>query len=353
MNKYPLMRASGPVESKIMLIGEAPGVEEMLQGQPFVGTSGKELTRMLASAGINVEHCYRTNVFYARPTDNKIENFCDKGTDFAIEGFPALFPGKYVNAVHAPEIERLYDEILRVRPNVICALGNTPSWALFRETPKISNLRGRIKVAEIRGVQFKVLPTYHPAFILRNWSERVITITDFQKLKREAAFPDLRLPSRKVLVDPTFREACEFFKEHVLTAKRIVLDVETAQKQITVCGVAVSPYLAAVIPFVDWRKDDKSYWSHEEECYMVQLFRHVLADWNIVKILQNGMYDLAYFVDNWQAKPQNFQEDPMLMQHAMWPELRKGLADLASIHTDEAAWKMMRLKNRDDIKRDE
>ena len=66
---------SGPLDAKIMVVGEAPGADEEIAGVPFVGTSGTELTKMLNEAGILRSECFLTNVCKYRPPENKIENF--------------------------------------------------------------------------------------------------------------------------------------------------------------------------------------------------------------------------------------------------------------------------------------
>lgn len=354
----PEMRAVGPSDARIMLIGEAPGAEEEVRGMPFVGASGKELRRMLAQAGIDMDTTYRTNVFHVRPAGNDVEQLCTGDRAEGVRGMPALTKGKYLRAGFTPELERLYAEIEAVDPHVICCLGNTPCWAVFRTPAKITGTRGRVYMTEVAGKERKVLPTYHPAYVLRNWKERVVVLQDFHKLKRESMFRDLRLPRRRVLIDPTFQEVCDFFamleQEAARGPIKTATDVETAFSQITVAGIATSAETAIVIPFWDDRKESNCYWDDpREEAAVVQLFRSYLANPQIEKVLQNGMYDLAYYVGNWKARPQNFQHDTMLLQHAMWPEQKKGLADLASVHTNEAGWKLMRLKNRDDLKRDE
>lgn len=350
--QYPLMRATGPQTAKIMIIGEAPGQEEQMLGVPFVGWSGKELTKLLSEAGIDRDECYLTNVFFKRPHENKIENYCTKDRTGGIPSMPGLRPGAFIMSVFQPELERLYDEIEMVKPNVICCLGNTPAWALTKQTPKISALRGRVRECTVRGKKYKVVPTYHPAYILRNWKDRVILLQDLYKLRRESKSPIMVLPKRFVLIDPTFSEALNFLVS-AHKSKIVTLDVETKGRQITVCGIGIGPTLAACIPFVDTRKDNYCYWPEDQEIRIVKEFRKLLGNPDVAKIFQNGLYDITYFWENWRAPIRGPLEDTMLQQHAMWPELKKDLGTLASIHTDEAAWKTMRLRNRDDIKRDE
>src|SRR5687768_9984620 len=140
-----------------MLVGEAYGEKEEELGIPFVGPSGFILDQMLAQAGISRRECYLTNVFNFRPRpSNDIKNVCGpKGT--ALGGYPALQQGKYVRAEFAPELDRLYKEIERERPNIIILLGGTASWALLR-TSGIKSIRGYLNAAEIGGRAVKVLP---------------------------------------------------------------------------------------------------------------------------------------------------------------------------------------------------
>lgn len=349
---WPEMRSKGPKDAKILFIGEAPGGEEEMLGLPFMGASGRELDKLCVEAGIDPASTYMTNVLRKRPQDNKIENFCVKNKELGITGMPALQPGMYLMREFHGELERLYDEIAEVKPNVICTLGNTPSWALFRQTPKITSLRGRVREATIRGFRYKVLPTFHPAYLFRNWKDRVVVATDIRKLHRESRWPDLRIPQRLVLVDPTFKEVMDYL-DLVEHCNEATIDVETLEGQISVFGIGRSPWEACVIPFIDTRTPSWCYWSEANEIKIVKRLRYICSLERVIKITQNGMYDIAYIWANWRAPLRGFDEDTMLQAHALWPELRKDLGTLATFHTDEAAWKTMRLRNRDDYKREE
>lgn|GEM_PF-729687 len=352
LTTYSEMRSKGPIPASILFCGEAPGAEEEMLGIPFVGTSGKELDKLCLEAGLDPASCYFTNVFRKRPVDNKIENFCVKNRELGISGMPALQPGQYVMREFASELERFYSEIEEVKPNVICPLGNAACWAVFRQTPKITALRGRIREASIRGFKYKVLPTFHPAYLFRSWKDRVVVAQDLRKLKREARWPDVRIPVRHVLVDPTFAEADEFL-ERALHSNEITLDVETLSGQISVFGVGLRPDLAAAIPFIDTRTLNWCYWTEANELKLVRKIRRLCAKRSVVKICQNGLYDITYLWENWRCPIVSFDEDTMLQAHALWPELKKDLGTLATFHTDEPAWKTMRLRNRDDYKREE
>ena len=164
--------------TKIVFVGEAYGESEEREKRAFVGSSGQDLTRMLLEAGIDRYGCFLTNVFNFRPKDNKIEEVCS-GKKSALPGYPPLTKSKFVRAEFAAELDRLGDELIAHDPNVVVALGNTPMWALLGRAG-ISKLRGTTHLSPHTAAGFKVLPTYHPAAVIREWSLRPVAILDFQ-----------------------------------------------------------------------------------------------------------------------------------------------------------------------------
>lgn len=166
-----------------MIVGEAPGETEERLGLPFMGHSGKELRLMLEQAGIAPSSVFFTNVFMTRPPNNDIDRFCGKRGDVSkTYSYPALRQGKYILEEHLHELERLKAEIEMVQPDLILPLGNTACWAVLRRTG-IGKLRGNVFPCELSSGP-SVLPTYHPAAILRQWELRVIAIADLIKAKR-------------------------------------------------------------------------------------------------------------------------------------------------------------------------
>ena len=130
---------------KLAIVGEAWGELEERTRNPFSGAAGYELTRMLDEAGIARRECFLTNVFNLRPDRNDIETLCAAGVD-AWREMPPLKPGKHVHRKYACELDRLYNELSSLRPNLILALGNTASWATLFSTG-ISKIRGTVSEA--------------------------------------------------------------------------------------------------------------------------------------------------------------------------------------------------------------
>src|SRR5215469_9488255 len=110
----------------LVFLGEAWGEQEEFERTAFVGAAGYELTRMLEEVGIKRADCFFTNVFNLRPNGNKIETLCGKKEN-GIKGYPFLKKGFYVDERYTSELERLGDELIENNPNLIVALGNTPS----------------------------------------------------------------------------------------------------------------------------------------------------------------------------------------------------------------------------------
>ena len=148
----------GPINAKVMFVGEGPGEREDLEGRPFVGAAGKFLTELLASVGLERSSVFITNIVKCRPPGNR--------------------------APKQGEVEACYaylqDQIRLVAPRIICPLG----------TPAIKTVLGpEYSVSQVHGRPFKrddrtVLPLYHPAAALYDGSLRSVQLEDFRVLKQ-------------------------------------------------------------------------------------------------------------------------------------------------------------------------
>lgn len=175
-------------ECDIAIVGEAPGRSEVEHDPPipFVGQAGKLLDEMLVAAGIDRAMCYVTNIFLLRPPNNKVAYFfvrpaeaLQKNIYFCRDLLP--YNGLYLKKEFLPELERLADELQTVKPKVTIALGATALWA-FTGARGITRERGSIYSSYlVPGMD--VIPTYHPAYVLRNRSEKETVIQDLRKAK--------------------------------------------------------------------------------------------------------------------------------------------------------------------------
>lgn len=150
----------GNTETKILLIGEAPGRNEDLQGEPFVGQAGKLLDKLLILAGLERKKVFITNVIHHRPPENR---------DPIPEEIKAY--GKYLDKI-----------IEIIKPKLIITLGRF-SMAKFLPNVYISNVHGKKFNVNWKGSDTTVIPMYHPAASLRNGNVLEQEKTDFINLK--------------------------------------------------------------------------------------------------------------------------------------------------------------------------
>jgi DNA polymerase len=147
---------TGNPKAELMFVGEAPGRDEDLQGEPFVGKAGQLLTRIIEAMGYRRNDVYITNVVKCRPPDNRNPE----------ENEVALC------------IPYLFRQIRAIKPKVICALGSVAAHALLKTKAPISEMRGRFY--DFQGIP--LMPTYHPAFLLRNPHKKREVWEDIKKI---------------------------------------------------------------------------------------------------------------------------------------------------------------------------
>jgi DNA polymerase len=147
----------GNERADVVFVGEAPGEEEDAQGRPFVGRAGKFLDQMIQQVGLSRKDVFICNVLKCRPPKNR-------------EPDPA-------------EVERckdyLFTQLQLIRPKVICALGRHAYNTLMGVDAHITKIRGQF--TEYNGI--KLLPTYHPSFLLRNQERVKEAMEDMEKLR--------------------------------------------------------------------------------------------------------------------------------------------------------------------------
>lgn len=350
----PTVPSSGPRRSNILILGEAPGSEETERGKPFVGPSGHELRRMLRTLGIDMETCLVTNTFSRQPANNNIALYGAPGRSDCLRHLGPLTvnPITYLDPAHAHELDRLYAEIATCRPNVIVALGNTACWALGLGQG-IGALRGSIHTAQVPGMDraVKVLPTYHPAAVLRQWDQRTIALADLEKAHVESHSPEFSYDNTELWLSPTLDDIQEFDAIHMATARVCAADIETKRGQITCLSFAPSVSVSLVIPF--WIEGpEPSYWTPSEEAVAWRYVQRWMERADLIKVFQNGLFDLQYL--SAYCNPRSCTADTMLMHHSLFSELRKGLGFLGSVYANYPSWKFMRtFKVEEQLKRDD
>lgn len=147
----------GNPQARLMFVGEAPGEDEDRQGEPFVGRAGQLLTKIIEAIGMTREQVYIANVIKCRPPGNRNPEPDEVDT---CEPF-------------------LFRQIAIVQPTIVVALGKFAAQSLLRTTEPITRLRGR--VFEFRGAS--LIPTFHPAYLLRNPPAKREVWEDMKKVR--------------------------------------------------------------------------------------------------------------------------------------------------------------------------
>lgn len=146
----------GNEKATLMFIGEGPGYDEDAQGRPFVGKAGQLLTKIIQSINLSRDEVYIANIIKCRPPQNR-----NPEPDEIQSCHPFLMK-----------------QIGVIQPKIICALGTFSAQTLLKTDAKISVLRG--KIYDLEGI--KVIPTYHPAFLLRNPERKREVWEDMKKI---------------------------------------------------------------------------------------------------------------------------------------------------------------------------
>lgn len=315
----------GPLNPRIMFIGESPGHEEILALKPFVGASGKLLNTLLHEVGINRSTCWVTNVCkYFVPPNNK----GDKQIPFAVRAHSA---GVDLNE----EISNLRKEILHLQPNIIVPLGATALWATTGKNG-IEDWRGSI-LSGVGGI--KTVGSYHPAHILYSggeaggyWAKNILQ-TDLVRVKKQSEFKDIRLPQRSLKVISSPHEFQEFLDRN--KGKEFpAIDIE-AWQCIPICvGIAFSPHDGICIPL--WNCFGISSIPTSGLATLYRMLADFLGQHDIVG--QNIGYDRDK-LKRFGFSIKRIHSDTLLKAFAIYPELPKNLAFLTSIYTEEPFYK--------------
>jgi uracil-DNA glycosylase len=147
----------GNPNADLMFVGEAPGADEDIQGEPFVGKAGQLLTKIIEAINMKREDVYIANVIKCRPPQNR-----NPEPDEVVQCEPFLFR-----------------QIETIKPKVIVALGKFAAQSLLKTTEPISRIRGR----EYKYRNAILMPTFHPAFLLRNPSSKREVWEDMKRVR--------------------------------------------------------------------------------------------------------------------------------------------------------------------------
>lgn len=314
---------TGPTNAKMMLVGEAPGEDEGAVLMPFVGGSGRALSKMLEHAQIDRREVFLTNTVKCRPTVR------DKF-------------GKITNR-QPTEVEIrccarfLLDEITKVNPNTIVALGNIPMKTLTGTSKGIMLSRSVPTEANRRtdglAPKYKVVGTLHPAYVMRQQNLWPLAVYDLARARTESAFPSIQRREWKNVIHANLSQVGEHLYNTIRKSGWYGHDLETTgldPRKDTFRCIGIAGRSDEVFVF-DMSLD------------VINFVKKLHADPTLMVIGQNSEgFDIMfqegkgwYFA--WKEGKRSF--DTLLGFHLLNSGLPKDLATIGASSTDELYWK--------------
>jgi uracil-DNA glycosylase len=334
----------GVVGAPICVAGEAPGEDEARFHAPFVGASGAEQDRMLSEAGVSPSDVWFTNAYKVQPPTTVGKDGKPRKND--IGALPDL--GVPLDVYQAEFIEELNQH----RPSIIICTGASSLGVLC---PSCRGRNGEVPSTKWAGslltsphLQFPhyVLPVNHPAFVLRQWSERQTSVFVYGRAAQELAYLQTHgvlqaLPQRELIDCPTLNDCFDFLWHlyHYPDPRMIVCDIEmnpSKDKQrrwkfVYLIGIATSAQRAISIPLWDFEP------------------RHTAK---LLHLLDNVFYFHSLCNQNWFNFDAPILEaqlglnvniaksyDLMERHHVLWPELPHNLAFQTMMYTRQPFYK--------------
>jgi uracil-DNA glycosylase len=351
----PQVKALLPANGKpIMFVGMYPGEDEEFFGVPQTGAAGTTVFNpLLKSAGLKRSEIAIDNLFSMRPPENDLSHWLVNKKEVDINAIPEhlrawagipIVSGGYLHPDFFWELERLRQNILEYKPNIMVALGAPALWALC-QTNAVGANRGVIQPC-LLVPDVKVLPTYNPAYVLHNWQTGLpICVVDYIKATRNMDTAPITRPRRTIYVEPSLKDLDWYYEEYLKDAVNIYWDVETTSKfgGILKCvGFSPDEHVSMVVPLLDKMKRRYAYWrTARDERKARDWMAMVLEGAKAEKTGHNGLYDVQWVLRKLAIGTRNYAHDTMLLHHAIFLELPKKLGILGSIYTNETSWKNM------------
>lgn len=327
------IQGRGSINARIIIVGEAPAINEIEQRKCFVGATGMMLMEMLKTVGINSNDVYFTNA---------IKYMLGPSEDQNGRKLPPQVRCERIGQKWEDQIELLGNEISALDPYIIVALGGIALQALTNKPfSTIRKWRGSV----ILGMGHKVIPTFHPAGLFHQkdseenayWIKNIIEF-DLERAKKQSEFKEFRYPQRTLQICTSRADLIRFIDDHE-REEWLSIDIE-ALKCFPVCtGLAFNSWRAMSVPL--WGRTDICKISDIPDQEMVSIWLvldQLLRDKKYKKTGQNFKYDhdkkrrLGF-------KVENFCADTMLMASCVNPEFPKALEFNTSIYTEEPYYK--------------
>ena len=319
--------------SKLMLLGEAPGQDEDLQKKPFVGASGRLLGWALKEVGLFRGSLWVTNVLCCRPPKNDLDT---------LEGDDGLLCCK-------PGLLEELEQAAQSGVTTVLALGKTATQALGISGP-IEKVRGSVyPYKTLSGKTLYVIPTFHPAGIMRQHWKRsgggtadagVLWLADFRKA-RQLVDHGWKTLKEDFNIKPTLSQALAFIGDCIDNNRLVAIDTETTglnpdYAQIVVIGLATGPETAMSIPLLDLH--GQMYWTTEEWTTLKPALNKLFTTCD--QLYQNCFFDVPMLRRHGFTVPsEKILHDTIMLHHTLASETKHDLGTIVSLYGSTSYWK--------------
>lgn len=331
MPNPPYKPSRGPDDADLFIVGDSPTQKDIAQGLPFSGQGAIYFSTILAQAGHRLSDCYCTTALNYWPPRGKADSIFHNKTAMKSDPSIRLLHGEYIKEDVLRQGKRLWDDIDRVRPKFILALGGVALWFLTGER-SISKWRGSKLTIKRPWGEICLLPSYHPSAVMRKQEWKAVLRHDLTAIDLTG---DTWTPPHYDLtvhheLPPLLAYLEDLLRDLHHTPKHLAVDIETRAGYITVLGWATSPTEAMVIPFTHFAHGN-CFSAHDEHSFM-RLVKQILEHPNAIISGQGFHYDYQYLAKLYGIRP-NYQYDSMQMQHVFTTKnLPLSLDFLASLH---------------------
>lgn len=321
----------GNPRSHVCVLGEAPGEKEDFKGLPFVGPSGYLLDNMLKNAGFDNGEVWFSNPYKTRPPDNKMDRLHELGIPLK------LFQDQF------------FEELERYKPTIIVTCGKTPTNLLcpFTKPKRIikkqdekkdgfGHWRGSLLTSPFLTWPHYIIPMYHPAFVLRQYSEREICIFILQRAFEEYKYWQRTgalqlLPIRNIITSPSFSDASDFLRRCISSSNPISIDIELLRRKVPYTISFALDALQAV---------SMSFWNY--------LPKELIILWRLMDEIFRTKWQIGQNYTTFDAhwlRALGFSvnlslvHDTLVRHHVLWPGLRHKLEFQTMQYTREPYYK--------------
>ena len=245
-NRVPSQLKEG---AKIAIVMDYPNANEVRLNKILAGDY--IISKICRMAGIQVEDCMLTHTFQLKPAQDNPQNFFHKRSEYKAlckesewrSSYPNTTLG-YLKQEMEQDLQRLYNELNETNPNVIIAMGGVSLWALTG-FDKVKAYRGAIIPSNTPHLnrEFKVITSYPPSSVLKNYDFRAHVFSDFKKGKRESEFKNINYIERELWIEPTIDDLYTFKSKYIDQCGELnplSFDIETAEGQTRCIGFAPS-----------------------------------------------------------------------------------------------------------------